>query len=55
MEDAEICALIHELEEASAFNSCWRTSNYEYVSNLLMKAAETILALVQSKSEGKCK
>lgn len=55
MEDAEICALIHKLEEASVFNSVWRTSNYEYISDLLIKAAETILALEQSRRKDKCK
>lgn len=58
MEDREVCALIHDLEEASTFRNyyyCDGSSFQGYISWLLMKAAETILVLVQSRKEDKYK
>lgn len=55
MEDNKVCALIHDLEEASTFGSYGYASNQDYISELLMKAAETILALAQSRRKDKCK
>lgn len=55
MEDSEVCALINDLEEASTFGSYVYASSQDYVSELLMKAAETILALEQSRRKEKCK
>lgn len=55
MEDNKVCALIHDLEEASTFGSYGYASNQDYISELLMKSAETILALSQSRQKDKCK
>lgn len=55
IDERNVCALAHDLEEASTFGSCGYASNQDYISELLMKAADTIIALLQSKSEGKYK
>ena len=51
IDEKNVCVLAHELEEASTFGNCVYASNQDYISELLMKAAETILALEQSKKE----
>lgn len=55
IDERNVCVLAHDLEEASTFGNCVYASNQDYISELLMKAAETILALAQSRRNGKCK
>lgn len=58
IDERNVCALAHELEEASTFRNyynCDGSSKQGYISELLMKAADTIIALLQSKSDGKYK
>ena len=55
IDERNVCALAHDLEEASTFGSYGYASNQDYISELLMKAAETILALEQSRRKDKCR